>query len=95
MVGWIAFPADRVAVNGSTVTYRSSEHGSREFCGGCGTGLFYRNQAFLPGIIDIHSGTLDHPESQTPTAQIMVKDRLSWSTGVNDLPEFQTYPGVD
>ena len=95
MVGWIAFKADQVTIEGSPVSYQSSEHGSREFCGTCGTGLLYRNPAFLPGIIDIHSGTLDDPESQPPGAQIMIKDRLSWTRGMTDLPEFTTYPGMD
>jgi hypothetical protein len=95
MVGWIAWKDDQVAVTGTPAVYHSSEHGVREFCGTCGTGLFYRNAAFLPGIIDIHSGTLDDPESQPPGAQIMVKDRLSWTKGMTDLPEFATYPGMD
>lgn len=95
MVGWIAFKADHVTVTGVTSHYQSSEHGIREFCPACGTGLFYRNAAFLPGIIDIHSGTLDDPESQPPGAQIMIKDRLSWTKGMTQLPEFTTYPGMD
>ncbi len=94
MVGWIAFKADQVTVTGTPVVYRSSEHGAREFCGACGTGLFYRNEAFLPGLIDIHSGTLDDPESQPPGAQIMVKDRLSWTSTMTELPQFTTYPGL-
>ena len=95
MVGWLAWQADRVTLSGETRSYHSSEHGTREFCGACGTGLFYRNPESLPGIIDIQSGTLDDPESQPPGAQIMVKDRLSWASGIRDLPEFQMYPGMD
>ena len=95
MVGWIAFKADQVTISGTPVVYHSSEHGSREFCGACGTGRFYRNPAFLPGIVDIHSGTLDDPESLPPGAQIMVKDRLSWTQGMTDLPAFNSYPGMD
>ena len=55
MVGWIAWPADRVSISGETARYHSSQHGTREFCGACGTGLFYRNREVLPGIIDIQS----------------------------------------
>ncbi len=95
MVGWIAWQADRVAVHGATGQYRSSEHGVREFCAACGTGLFYRNEQTLPGIVDIQSGTLETPEDFPPGAQIMVKDRLSWSKGLAELPEFRTYPGLD
>ncbi|KQT32428.1 aldehyde-activating protein [Sphingomonas sp. Leaf412] len=95
MTGWIAWPEDRVVVTGEPATYHSSEHGTRHFCAACGTGLFYRNPQFLPGIVDIQSGTLDDPEGQPPGAQIMVKERLGWTSGVAALPEFQTYPGVD
>lgn len=95
MVGWIAWQADRVTISGGTMRYHSSEHGTRDFCGTCGTGLFYRNPEALAGIIDIQSGTLDDPESQPPGAQIMVKDRLSWTAGIAALPAFQTYPGVE
>ena len=94
MVGWIAFGADRVTIEGELVAYRSSEHGVREFCGSCGTGLFYRNAAFLPGIVDIHSGTLDDYAGNPPGAQIMVKDRVGWMDEVEQLPRFETYPGL-
>ena len=95
MAGWIAFAEDQVTVTGVPATYRSSELGSRDFCAACGTGLFYRNAEFLPGIVDIQSGTLDDPAAQPPGAQIMVKERLGWASGILDLPEFRTYPGMD
>lgn len=94
-VGWIAWPADRLSVSGTPAVYRSSEHGMREYCGACGTGLFYRNEAALPGLVDIQSGTLDDPAAMPPGAQIMVKDRLPWTKDMLGLPEFRTYPGMD
>ncbi len=84
-----------MTIIGEPVTYHSSQTGTRDFCGKCGTGLFYRNATALPGIIDIHSGTLDDPEANPPGAQIMVKDRLGWTKAMTDLPGFQTYPGMD
>ena len=95
MSGWIAFKDSAVAVTGSPVIYASSEHGRREFCGTCGTGLFYRNAQALPGIIDIQSGTLDAPEADPAGAEIMVKERLAWLDDVPGLPKFQSYPGMD
>ena len=93
--GWIAWPEDQVTITGEPATYQSSAGATRQFCGACGTGLFYRNAEFLPGIVDIQSGTLDDPEADPPGAQIMVKDRLGWTEAMTDLPEFQTYPGMD
>ena len=49
----------------------------------------------MPGLIDIQSCTLDDPEALPPGAQIMVKDRLGWTRGMVELPEFRTYPGMD
>lgn len=95
MMGWMMFKADQVTVAGAPVTYASSEHGRRDFCGTCGTGLFYHNEEMLPGMIDIQSGTLDAPEADPPGAEIMVKERLAWMDDAADLPKFQSYPGMD
>ena len=92
MVGWAMVPAGALKVTGEPVTYDSSEHGRRQFCGRCGTGLFYVNEAMLPGLIDIQSGTLDDPDALPPTAQIQVADRLGWMRSAHALPEFERYP---
>jgi hypothetical protein len=94
MAGWIAFPEAAVTITGDTTDYRSSEHATRSFCGTCGTGLFYRNPVALPGIVDIHSGSLDDYAGHPPEAQIMVKDRVAWLDGVEALPRFESYPGA-
>lgn len=95
VVGWIAFKESDLAIEGLPVSYRSSEDGTRAFCGACGTGLFYRNPRMLPGIVDVQSGTLDDMEAHAPGAQIMVKDRVGWVQGMNELPEFLAYPGIE
>ncbi len=95
MVGWIAFEDAAVTVTGEPVTYRSSENATRYFCGACGTGLFYRNEAMLPGMVDIQSGTLDDLPDNPPGAQIMVKERVVWMDEVETLPRFATYPGME
>lgn len=93
MVGWIAFKDDRVTVTGKPVAHASSPGVTREFCGTCGTGLFYRNPDLLPGIVDIQSCTLDHPEAFPPGAHIQAAERLAWMEGVDGLPKFERYPG--
>jgi len=92
-VGWMAFKEEQVRVQGTPITYASSEHGRRSFCGTCGTGLFYRNDAFLPGIVDIQSSTLDSPEKHAPGAHIQTAERLDWMTQLNEMPAFERYPG--
>lgn len=94
MVAWIAFKAEQVSIAGEPVTYKSSEHGRRQFCGACGTGLFYVNDAILPGLIDIQSCTLDDPEAAPPEAQIQLAERLGWSRGLDEIPGFERYPPI-
>jgi hypothetical protein len=95
MSGWIAFKEEQVTIAGEPAAYQSSEQATRLFCGACGTGLFYRNPAVLPGLIDIQSGTLDEPAADPPGAQIMIKERLAWLDEVEQLPKFAAYPGMD
>jgi hypothetical protein len=92
MVAWAMLPADRLRVTGKAVVYRSSEHGRRHFCGACGTGLFYVNEAMLPGMVDVQTGTLDDPDALAPKMHIQVAERLGWMRTAHDLPEFERYP---
>ena len=94
MTEWIAFADDRVTITGEPVTYASSEHGRRQFCGVCGTGLFYTNAEMLPGIVDIQSATLDDPEAMPPGAHIQTAERLEWMATAHELPAFERYPGM-
>jgi hypothetical protein len=65
----------------------------RYFCGTCGTGLYYLNDAVLPGIADIQSVTLDQPEAFPPAAQIQCAERLGYMAKLGELPEFERWPG--
>ena len=94
MVNWTLFGNDHFRVTqGEAKVYASSELGRRHFCADCGTGLFYTNEAVLPGITDIQSGTLDDPDSLPPSAHIQTADRIAWMKDVHALPEFARYPG--
>lgn len=95
MVGWIAFKEKEVSVTGTPTRFESSPGVTRDFCGKCGTGLFYRNPELLPGIVDVQSATLDDIVSIAPEAEIMVRDRLPWMSKVGGLPQFQMYPGME
>lgn len=94
MVPWIAFAKDALTIeSGTAKVYRSSESGERHFCGDCGTGLFYFNEAMLPGIVDIQSVTLDDAAAHAPQAHIQVADSLPWEAALEGLPKFERYPG--
>lgn len=93
MVGWMMFPEERVTITkGALKSYKSSEHGRREFCADCGTGLFYRNAEILPGVIDIQSGTLDDSSQIPARCHIQTAERLPWMSEINKIPEFERFP---
>ena len=93
MVAWTMYPNAAVRITkGDVRVYASSAHGRREFCADCGTGLFYRNEEMLPGIIDIQSATYDNPDAVPAQAHIQVADRIGWMALAHTLPAFERYP---
>lgn len=94
MVAWAAFTEDQFKlVEGEPVTFNSSGSAMRSFCPKCGSGLYYRNAEFLPGIVDIQSATLDDPDALPPGAHIQTAERLGWMNSAHSLPEFERFPG--
>ena len=93
VVSWTMYPSAAVrVVKGSPKTYASSEHGRRQFCPDCGTGLFYTNTQQLPGLTDVQSATYDDPEAVAPQAHIQVAERISWMATAHELPTFERFP---
>jgi hypothetical protein len=89
---WAMAPADQVTITGAPLTYASSEHARRMFCGACGTSLFYINEAVFPGMIDVQSATLDDPDALPLGAQIQTAERIGWMGHLDELPAFERYP---
>jgi hypothetical protein len=93
MVSWAMFPEAAFSLTkGEPKTFNSSGTAMRSFCADCGTGLFYRNAAMLPGIVDIQSSTLDNPDALPPAVQIQTVERLEWMKHLHELPEFERFP---
>ena len=92
MVAWAMVPEAAVTITGEPATYASSKHGRRLFCRDCGTGLFYRNEAVLPGLLDIQTGTLDDPAALPPTAHVQTAEQLAWMEDAHALPRFARFP---
>jgi hypothetical protein len=83
-----------VVEQGEPKIHNSSGAAFREFCGNCGTGLFYRNAELLPGIVEVQSATLDDPEKLPPHMHIQAAERLSWMERAHELPSVQRFPEV-
>ena len=93
VVAWAMFGEAALSVTrGQPKTINSSGTAMRSFCPDCGSGLFYRNAAVLPGLVDIQSATLDDPDALPPKMQIQTAERLAWMTHLGELPGFERYP---
>ena len=94
-VAWMAFRQEQVTLLfGELTTYVGSSGSQRQFCPLCGTGLFFRNDATLPGLIDVQLATLDDPGANPPAIHVQCAERLPWMENLADLPAFARYPGA-
>ena len=60
VMAWAEYAEDDVTLSqGAPKTINSSDAAMRSFCPDCGTGLFYRNQELLPGLVEVQLATLD------------------------------------
>ncbi len=93
MVAWAAFDeAQLKLIKGEATIFNSSGSAMRSFCPKCGSGLCYRNEEFLPGIVDIQCATFDDPEAFSPQVHIQVADRINWMKTAHELPAFDRFP---
>lgn len=96
MVVWAMVPAADFAVTeGEARAVNSSGDSFRYFCGQCGTGLYYINETYLPGIVDVQLMTLDAPEAFAPAAQVQTAEQAGWVAHLSDIPAFKRYPGAE
>jgi hypothetical protein len=95
IVGWTMYPMASVTLTqGKPKVYHSSEFARRHFCADCGSGLFYFNEKFLPGIIDVQSATYDDPNAVPARAHIQTAERIEWMKTAHELPQFERFPPV-
>ena len=92
-VAWLAVPKDSFSLTRGEATRWDGNGGAeRYFCGTCGTGLYYLNDAVLPGIADIQSATLDDAANYAPGAQIQCAERLGYMAKLGEMPAFDRFP---
>ena len=92
-VAWFLVGEDSLTVEGEPQAHGSSPGTTRHFCGRCGTGLFYRNAQIFPGQVDVQLATLDEPDAVPVRAQIQTAERIGWMGRLDEMPEFERYPG--
>lgn len=96
LVGWIAVKKANFAITADEpASYLAPGGSRRDFCGTCGTPLFFVNEEMLPGIVDVASVTLDDPDIALPRAQVQVAERCKWLEKLPEIPEFQRFPAEE
>ncbi len=96
LVAWAVVPNAAFRVTGGQPReVNTSGDTFRYFCGDCGTGLYYINETYLPGVVDVQLMTLDAPDAFTPGAQVQTGEQAGWITHLADIPAFRRYPGMD
>ena len=94
MVAWLAVRNEQFRqTSGEVSSYTGKAGSKRQFCPTCGTGLFFRNEQFLPGLVDIQAATLDDGSKLTPEAQVQCAERLAWMSELDAMPAFERFPG--
>jgi hypothetical protein len=86
---FVTYPLDRFRLAaGGPVTYRSSARAVRQFCGACGSSLFWREDG--AGELDVFAGTLDDPgRLPAPDRALWAAHRAPW---VPEFPGIPSYP---
>ena len=91
---WLGYPTDALNVEqGAPRSYSSSGGVERQFCGQCGTSLFYFNEPAMPGVVDVLTVTLDDPKAFPPGLHVQMADALPWEASLEGLPKFDRFPG--
>jgi hypothetical protein len=87
-VTWFGIPRERLALEAGSdvlVHHRSSEDGTRSFCGRCGSSLFCES-THHPDNIDIVLSNLHGPIDRAPQVHVYFDDRADWVAIGDALP---------
>lgn len=94
MVAWAGFAESALKLTrGTPKTRNSSGTAMRSFCADCGTGLFYRNEQFLPGLVHVQLAALDDADAIALPVHIQTAEQLGWMKTAHELPGFERFPG--
>jgi len=78
-VAWLTFDRGQVEIlSGQPRAYQSSPGVVRQFCGTCGSQLFYHTESSATAV-DLTTASLDNPNLFPPTMEVWLEHRLSWN----------------
>ena len=87
-VTWVGVGVDRFRLleAASLVRHPSSDHGTRSFCGRCGSPLFCESSRH-PERIDVTLASLEGPIDRAPQAHTYYDCRAAWAEDFEVLPK--------
>lgn len=95
-VTWFAVAKDQVRLVESTTLQRfsSSDHGTRSFCGRCGSQLFCESSRH-PERVDVTLASMQGPIDRQPQAHMYFDCRADWIENLEQLPKLGGSGGVE
>ena len=96
-VTWFAVPRVQLEVvsgRDELRRYASSTHGSRTFCGNCGSSLFCESENH-PDQVDIPLANVDDPIDRAPQVHVYFDSRAPWVRVADDLPRLGGPTGME
>jgi hypothetical protein len=96
-VTWFAVPRGQLSIDGGgalLTRFASSDHGTRSFCGRCGSSLFCESSRH-PDQIDVVLANMDGPIDRPPQAHIYFDDRAEWVCAEDGLPRLGGPTGLE
>jgi hypothetical protein len=96
-VTWFSIPKPQLRITAGEsdlVRFRSSDHGTRSFCGSCGSSLFFES-TLDPERIDIPLANMDGPIDREPQLHSYFDCRAEWVKVGDSLPRLGGESGVE
>lgn len=96
-VTWFGVPAASLAIEAGAeqlCRYASSDHGTRSFCGRCGSSLFCESKHH-PERVDVTLAAMDGPIDRAPQVHVHFDDRASWVRADDGLPRLGGASGLE
>ena len=96
-VTWFAVPPSELkllAGEDRLVRHPSSEHGTRSFCGECGSSLFCENTQHAERV-DVTLASMQAPIDRAPQLHAYYSDRAAWIHAEDSLPKLGGKSGLE
>jgi hypothetical protein len=96
-VTWFGVKREQFSIDAGAdvlVEYTSSNHGSRSFCGRCGSSLFCELDEH-PDQIDVVLANMKAPLDLAPQMHIFWSDRAEWTVANDGLPRLGGPTGME